>query len=662
MSDSSSISTSTVNGVTRITGLASGLDVDSIVEKLMVAEREKKYNKLEVEEQTAEWTQTAYRSVTSKLQDFSSSYFSTTASTSIMKASNFLSYNASSSDAAVSVTAAATASAGSHRVSVTQLATAAKLSAASSISKEVEGDDQPDYQQLSKLTDAGFVLTLDGTKYTVDVSDVTDLSSLQDAIDNTVGSGKVTVSKDSTTGHLEITADTSTTQGSGVQTITLSAQSSSNSTLTVLGFGDEAVLTNRLSTSDTLKAIAGELNNSSAFTFDSDGVMSFTINGATLTVKNTDTLADMISEVNDADLGVTMAYDSTSGALTLKADDTGAGDKITLSGSDSFASMFSATSAAGTDAEFSIDGKSYTRSTNSITVDGVTYTLNQKTTTSTTTNGTTSTTDTPATVTVAQDTDGVYKLISNFVDAYNTLIASLNSLVSEDKDSDYTALTDDQKDDMTDDEISSWEAKAKVGLLENDSIIEDCVSDMREALIGSISGLTTTLSSIGITTGDYSDNGKLEIDEDTLKSAIASDPEAIMNLFTQQATSKTSSGVSLSSNANARNLSASDANTRYKQEGIAYRIYDILQKNISTTTDNAGNEGLLIEKAGITDDTSDTDNALTSLIDKYSDEIDDEKDRLDDYEDKLYDKYTSLETYINQMNTQLSSLSSMTGS
>lgn len=40
-SSSSSITTSTVNGVTRVTGLASGIDVDGIVEQLVAAQKEK---------------------------------------------------------------------------------------------------------------------------------------------------------------------------------------------------------------------------------------------------------------------------------------------------------------------------------------------------------------------------------------------------------------------------------------------------------------------------------------------------------------------------------------------------------------------------------------------------------------------------------------------
>ncbi|WP_371378242.1 flagellar filament capping protein FliD [Sporomusa aerivorans] len=645
MSSSSGVTATTVNGTTRITGLSSGLDVDGIVEQLISAEKSKKLNKLQQKEQTAEWTQEAYRSVISDLTEFQDTYLSTTSSSSIMKASNFLKYTATSSSSAITVTSSTSATAGSHTVSVSQLASKATYASSGSISKEVQGSAAPDY---SSLTDKSFVITLDGTSYTVDLDDVTDLDSLQDAINDAVGSTtKVTVSENSS-GYLEIAAQ----DDSGVQKITISATSTTDKGLSTL-FGSDPVLSNRLSTSATLADISDQL--STALTFDDDGEIQITINGTTLTFDQDDTLAEVISAVNDADLGATLAYNSLTGKLTLTANDTGAGNTLTLSdsGSGNFVSSLLSVKTDGADAVFTIDGLKMTRSTNSITVDGVTYTAND-------------TTDEKATVTVTQDTDGIYDLISNFVDAYNELISSITDLINEDSDSDYPPLTDDQKEEMTDDEITAWEAKAKVGLLESDSILRDLLSDLRTALIDSISGGSTTLAAIGITTGDYGDNGTLEIDEDTLTSAIQSDPTAIMELFTKKATSTatTSSvaGKSLGNNSVLRSLNATDLSTRYKEEGLAYRFYDILESVISTKRDSAGNKGTLLEKAGIESDTSDTDNTLSTLIEKYQDAMEDEEDRLDELQEKLYTKYTALETYINTMNSQLSAISSLTSS
>jgi flagellar hook-associated protein 2 len=765
MSSSSSVTTSTINGVTRATGLSSGIDVDSIVSGLMTAERAKKLNKLEQKEQSATWKQTDYRTMISDIQTFSSKYFTTGSSSSLLSTSNFLKYTATSDDSAVTVTAASTASAANHTIEVDQLATKATLTSSASVSKDVQGSTTPTL--TSSLSGKSFVITLDGTAKTVTLdSTVTSLATLQTAVDNSVGSGKVTVSTNSS-GYLTITA-----ADSGVNAITISAPTASSSTsaLTDLGFsGTSAVLSNRLSTSDTLSTIAGELSSSlsSTLTFNTDGQIDLTINNTTLTFDKTDTLADMMSTINKSAAGVTLTYNSITGKLIMTADNTGAGNTLAVTESGSnFLSLLLSNSTAGLDAKVTLDGQSLTRSSNAITVDGVTYTANATTTTAsaqttlaaaitaatsgtTTTNktavttaytayaaaltagGTTATTaatllstktaldsaistlanstlssalttyntaagtaindaattektsdsttnqtavttaitaasatgsSTAATVSVTQDTDGVYDLIKSFVDDYNTLISTINTELSETADSDYPPLTDDQKSSMTDTEITAWEAKAKVGLLESDSTLTDFVSDLRSSLIDSTSVQSTTLSSIGITTGSYDTKGKLSINEDTLKAAIASDPESVMNLFTQQATSTTSSGTSLKGTTIVRSLSSSNLATRYKEEGIAYRFYDTIQKNISSIQDSSGNKGILLEKAGITDDASDTDNTLTTLIDKYTTEISTEKTRLNTVEDNLYTKYSNLETYINKMNTQLSALSSESSS
>ena len=629
-SSSSSITTTTVNGTTRITGLSSGIDVDSIVEQLMTAEKSKLY-KLQQKEQLAAWRQDAYRSIISDIQDFTGKYFDTTSSSNLMSASNFKQYTINSSSSAVTATATGDAEAGTHMVEVSQLATAATLSSSANISKDVQGAAVPGYSSLSGTS---FVIDLDGTQRTVSLDDVTDLSSLQSAIDDAVGEGKITAAEDSTTGCLVLSA-----ADSGVQKITVSAASSGSSGLTALGFTSDAVLSNRIDSSDTLTEIAGQLNTDD-FTFNDDGQIEITINGTSFTFDQDDTLDDMINEINDSDAGATMEYDELSGKLVLTADDTGAGNTLTVteSGTSNFLASVLSIAAEGEDAKVTVDGTDMTRSSNTMTLDGVKYTFNQ-------------TTSSAAAVSLTQDTDAIYDLISNFVDDYNTLISTINTELSETYDSDYPPLTDDQKEEMSDDEITKWEEKAKTGILASDSLLTSFVSGLRTSLIDSTAGQTTSLFGIGITTGSYDEKGKLHIDEDTLKAAIESDPEGVMNLFTQKS-------ASYSSNSSVRSLTASQLSTRYKEEGIAYRFYDTLAKYTSSIRDSDGNKGLLLEKAGIEDDASETDNSLTTLIDKYTEEIDDEKDRLDDYEDKLYDKYTTLETYINNMNTQLSALSS----
>lgn len=626
MSTSSSVTSTTVNGTTRITGLASGLDVDSIVTQLMSAEKTK-LNKLQQKQQLAEWRQESYRTIITAAQEFTSKYFNTTSSSSLLSANTFIKYSVTSSSSAISASSSSSASAGNHTVQVSRLATAATLASSSSLSKDVQGSAAADYSSLSGKS---ITLTVDGASRTVSLSNVTDADSLQTAIDESVGTGKLTVGT-TTDGYLSITA----AANSGVQKITISAPSSGTSGLTSLGFGSGATLSNRVTTTSTLGTIFGD------DAFNSDGQIELTINGTSFTFDKSDTLSAMMSEINSSSkAGATMKYDELSGKLTLTANETGAGNTLVVTEGDgsSFLSSFLNTVTAGVDAQVTIDGQALTRSSNKVTVDGVTYSFSQ-------------TTDETATVSLAQDTEAIYATISSFVEDYNALISSIHSALDETYDSDYPPLTDDQKEDMTDEEIEKWETKAKVGLLANDSTLKSMLSSLRSSLIDSVPGQSMTIFTIGISTGTYDEQGKLYIDEDELKAAIESDPEGISNLFTQQSTS-------YSGTTSVRSLNNSQLSTRYKEEGIAYRFYDILQTNISTIRDNNGNKGLLLEKAGTENDASETSNTLSTLIDKYQEEIDKEQDRLDAKQDSLYTKYSALETYINKMNTQLSALSS----
>ena len=604
---SSSINTyTTSSGSTAIAGLVSGIDTSSLVDQLVDAESTK-LTTLQQQLQLAEWKQEAYRTLIAEVQTFVDTYFSSTGSSSLIKQSNYLQFTATSSDtSSVTVSAGVDADDASHTITVSQLATAETLSSSSAISAGIEASSAvTDY---SSLDGESFAITVDGTEYTVTIdssASITDADSLvttlQDAIDDAVGDGKVTVTADSS-GILSIAA----TDDSGVQSISI-ADGDTDGVLDSLGFDDDSVTSNRIDTSSTLSEISAQLG--TAMTFVDDNVV-FSINGTSFTFSEDDTLDDVMDEINDADVGATLEYDELNDKLVLTADDTGAGAMVTASDtSGTFISTLLGTTTAGVDAKVTIDGVTMTRSSNSIEVDDVTYTLNAVTT------------DT-VTVDVAQDTDAIYDLISNFVDAYNTLIADINDQLDADYDSDYAPLTEDEEAEMSDTEIEKWNAKAQTGLLSDDSLLTDMLSELRVALMDSVSGSSLSLTSLGITTGSYDEEGTLYIDEDTLTAAIEDDAAAVQALFCQKSTS-------YSNNSEVRTLTSSERATRYEEEGIALRFYDLISDYVSTSVDSAGNKGRLLEKAGIEDDGSNTDNSMTSLIDEYETRISAEEDRLD---------------------------------
>ncbi|AET69675.1 flagellar capping protein [Desulfosporosinus orientis DSM 765] len=615
---------------TRVTGLVSGLDVDSIVESLMDAE-EVPLNRLEQKKQLAEWKQDAYREVSTSLKAFADEYFSyTNSSSNMLSLSTYEQFALTSSDdSVVEISTTSSSQAGSHRVLVSNLATAATYRS-STVTGAISAASAADF---TKAEGSSFLLTIDGRSYTVDLDEnVTDLESLQEAVDEAVGSGKIVISDTNGdgTGYLTIAK----ADDSGIGTITVSDPESGGA-LESLGFSDSATLSNYLDTSETLADIGDQLG----FSFDSSGNIGLTINDVDFEFSSSTTLEEMMEEINDSEAGVTMSYSSTSDSFVLTANQTGAGKTLGLSetGSTFLQTVGLTDYTAGEDAVATIDGVKCTRSENSFTIDGLTYNLKAESTET-------------QRVSVTQDTDAILSKITSFVEDYNTLIDSINTTISEEYDRDYPPLTDDQKEEMSDDEIEAWEEKAKTGILEDDEALTSLLQNLRTALYESVAGVSTHLTEIGITTSsNYEDKGKLVIDTDALQEAIAKDPEGVASLFAQQS-------AAYGGTTTVVNLTSEQRKVRSSEEGLAYRVYDILQDNISTYTGIDGQKGILIEKAGQKGDGSEYDNTLTSQINNYEEEIDEMLDKLADKEDYYYEKYSAMETFINQMNTQINSL------
>nr|MDH3091550.1 flagellar hook-associated protein 2 [Bacillus velezensis]MDH3098484.1 flagellar hook-associated protein 2 [Bacillus velezensis]WGE00086.1 flagellar hook-associated protein 2 [Bacillus velezensis] len=103
--------------VTRITGLNSGLDVDSLVKKLMDAEK-RPLNKLNQQKQTLEWKRDAYREMNTQIADMYSTTFN-----NMLMSTNWNKKTVTSSDSSVSAAAVSAEQNISTSMSVQRLAT-----------------------------------------------------------------------------------------------------------------------------------------------------------------------------------------------------------------------------------------------------------------------------------------------------------------------------------------------------------------------------------------------------------------------------------------------------------------------------------------------------------------------------------------------------------
>ncbi|MCE5286511.1 MAG: flagellar filament capping protein FliD [Pelosinus sp.] len=363
----------------------------------------------------------------------------------------------------------------------------------------------------------------------------------------------------------------------------------------------------------------------------SDGTTSKTVD-----FKYSDSMQTILSGLNGlkASDGVTPLVDASfdHGKLTLKAHTTGA--TLDLSGSDATAQNFMSNtlhlnSQSGQDALVKIDGVTTTQSSNKFTMAGISYNL-QSTGTST--------------VSVQNDTEAVIKSVKDFVSAYNTMLSSINTKVDEKYDSNYLPLTDDQKSAMKDDDISLWTTKAKTGLLHNDSTLKDLANSMRDAFSSSVSGIDgkyKSASSIGITTSsDYTEEGKLYVDEDALRKALQDDPDAVYKIFgtTDSSTSTTST-------------SSSSFNS--SKNGIAVRLSNYLKIAADSIKSQAGTTAAT---------TGDVSSVLGKQYKDYTTQITDMYTRLQNIEKGYYNTYSKMETALSKLNSQTSQLSSLLGS
>ncbi|MDG0794574.1 flagellar filament capping protein FliD [Cohnella ginsengisoli] len=189
---------------------------------------------------------------------------------------------------------------------------------------------------------------------------------------------------------------------------------------------------------------------------------------------------------------------------------------------------------------------------------------------------------------------------------------------------------------MKESQITLWEEKAHSGLLKNDSILSGLVSQMRIATMADYQ-TKTNLTSIGITTGDYTTQGKLVIqDESKLKEAIEADPQKIIDMFTKAAPTGTKVTAEMSGVGIFQKL------TKFTMDALKQ-----ISEKAGTLTTSSDTTADFIENSLLSDTIRSMKNRETDLA-----------ARLNDKETQYYKKFTAMETAINKMNTQSSSLSS----
>lgn len=277
-----------------------------------------------------------------------------------------------------------------------------------------------------------------------------------------------------------------------------------------------------------------------------------------------------------------------------------------------------ATKTDASDAEIELNGAVFTSDSNEFSINGLKITA-------------TGVSDL-MTITTSTDVDKIYDTIKDFIGEYNTLVNAMESAYNADSAKGYEPLTDDEKSEMSEEEVEKWEKKIKDSLLRRDDTIGSILSSMSMSMssVIEIDGKKYSLSSFGINTNSYfsrvenesysyhidgnKDDDATATNEDKLRKAIEENPEAVGEFFKELAT---------------KVYETLDQRMKTSELSSAYTVYN--------------------------------DKQMKEEYDDYTDTIKKWEEKLKDLEDYYYKQFSAMETALAELNSQTNSLASLLG-
>lgn len=281
-----------------------------------------------------------------------------------------------------------------------------------------------------------------------------------------------------------------------------------------------------------------------------------------------------------------------------------------------------ATKIEGQDAVITLNGATFTSSTNSFEINGLTFTALSETAAGE-----------EVTITTQDDTDGIYDMIKNFIKEYNSVINEMDKLYNAESASGYEPLTDEEKDALSDSEVEKYEKKIKDALLRRDENLSKTSQGLKEIMLSTITvgDKKLSLADFGIETLGYFEAA----DNEKNMFHIAGDPDDAY---------KANSADKLKS------LISSDPNT-------VIEFFSALSKNLYSKMSDLSKSADGVRSFGSFYD----DKKMKSDYLSYNSKIADLEKKLQDYEDKWYSKFSKMETAMAKMQSNTSAVTAMLG-
>ncbi|MBD8004653.1 flagellar filament capping protein FliD [Bacillus norwichensis] len=653
----------------RIGGLASGMDIDQLVKDMMGAKRVP-LDKMKQQKQILEWKRDDYRTINTMLLGFRNQLGQ------LKLTSNYRARMVSSTnEEKISATVTSGASQASYTVSkVEQLATAAnrvsgqvEISATGSFWSQLKDSADVTWEKgvaetkHSQVKGGQIELDLNGNDivpgtFSVNGKSFTVITAGEPAEGQVlIEDGKLTFNeneklpedssvkidyalKEKTVNHTlgkdqnmislgkGALSSLSVTVGEGTEAVTYVWDGTDNNGFGVLKNGDDILGKVDLKNGNILFELPPEelppegtkISTTFSQNFTYFEVGAHTSKGEVnerIFVTGNESLNNVIRKVNESSAGITMFFDEHTKKITMTRKETGNfntdGNEIFFSGGviNKVLNFENSNEEGGQNAIFTINGLETERNSNTFSMNGVTITLKQ----------TLKETDSPITVNVSNDSEGVLKTVKEFVDQYNALIDDINKKLNEERNRSYLPLTDDEREGLSDRQQEKWEDLARSGLLKGDPLLSGVLTNMRMDMYSTVetNGLFKQLSAIGITTTkNYLDGGKLEINEEKLKEAIEKDPDAVENLF--------------------RGTGSNDSD-----RGVIHKLYDSVNDSITKIQDRAGRASSKNQQFALGRELISVDKNIASF-----------ETRLKMQEERLWRQFTAMEKAIQRANDQ----------
>jgi flagellar hook-associated protein 2 len=508
-------------------GVVSGLNTQGIIDALMSVQKQP-LTEMQNKEAALTSQKTAYGQLGTALDDLVAKIKAFTVS------SAGASRVGTSADTSIfTATAAANAAVSQYQVSVDRLATATRATSTSGLGAAVtEANAGNPLQslnlpgtvtagQISAIVDGVIVHYTVGNPATTTLDDV--MAGFGQAIQDQLRAAGPNSSPDATAtfslvnNKLQLSiagADTET------HSFSFGAAGDASNALGILGiaFAKVTNATNPTLTGTASLGVArmiGTLDNASLSGLTSTKTGVLTINNVAVAYDTTaDSLSTIISRINNSSAGVIASIDRTNDRLVLTRKDTGAvamdieDTSGTLGAALKLASGTTNAQKIGDTAQVTVDGRSITSISNSVTsaLDGVTLNLVKL-----------SPLGMPPTLTVGVDQAAVTTALNAFITSFNSLADTLDKL---------TATTPGQ--------VGGTAGTA--GPLASDSTARSLLLSLRQTLFGaSGSGNFNSLGAIGLNTGVIGaaagSTDRLQLDTDKLTAALNADGNQVASLL-----------------------------------------------------------------------------------------------------------------------------------